>query len=587
MTHVIMTRVILIGLDEGLPRMYPGVPPYQSEASANCPGTRCLARSGFVTNRGGGLSSVPHRATPTQGPQATRLSERRRRLAMATANRNSSSGGLASVLRVPSLPTKLAEWTGTRTPPAAPDVARQPSGTVGAPADAGLPRLTYFNARGRAEVVRIMCAEAAFEFEDYRFRPNVENECRKPEDHRKLNGEAAPVRQCLCQTHGPGNDEFVEFKASGKSLTGQVPLMEIDGISLVQTSAICRYLATKFGMNGHTDVERAYIDIVAATLDDLYIYMVQSMVNRKVDINFYLEQWPKVRPALALLSRTPSRARAPRQAGARARALTRCRARRARVRRALAAQVGTTLEQMAEQYSPQGGHFVGTKLTWVDIYGFHMFQRCARKNRPFFSPPNKGRRESFPSPFRSAERLLCAGRRARRRRARAAPAGCAAGAVGAGPPERARTGAARRVALTRDTSAPARPGTCARPNPTPAAPRAAARARSPHPARRIATRAAVSALRPRGRRRAQTSRRVRARARRVPAAAGHPRRGGGPAAREGVAGRARADRERSWKLHRLAAVIAISRPPAAGAGCGDRPAAEDGASSARGCAAAG
>jgi hypothetical protein len=150
-------------------------------------------------------------------------------------------------------------------------------------------RLTYFNARGRAEVVRIMCAEANFEYEDYRFRPNMENECRAPEVH-----STRPGVQCLCQTHGPGNDEFVQFRAAGRSITGQVPLMEIDGLKIVQTSAICRYLANKLDLAGSTPAEAAYSDVVAATLDDLYIYMVQSMINRKVDANFYVDQWPKV-----------------------------------------------------------------------------------------------------------------------------------------------------------------------------------------------------------------------------------------------------------------------------------------------------
>jgi hypothetical protein len=158
------------------------------------------------------------------------------------------------------------------------------------PPPGGLPRLTYFNARGRAEVVRIMCAEAGFEYEDYRFRPNIENECRAPEVH-----SSRPGVQCLCQTHGPGNDEFVRFRAAGKSITGQVPLMEIDGLKIVQTSAICRYLAHKLQLAGSTPAEAAYSDVVAATLDDLYIYMVQSMINRKVDVNFYVDQWPKVR----------------------------------------------------------------------------------------------------------------------------------------------------------------------------------------------------------------------------------------------------------------------------------------------------
>jgi len=202
-----------------------------------------------------------------------------------------------SVLRVPSLPVKLFDWAGGDKRTQAVSVADTAARAVGSPAGADLPRLTYFNARGRAEVIRIMCAEASFHYEDYRFRPNIENECRQPASH--ADGE----RQCLCQTHGPGNDEFVEFRLSGKSVTGTVPLLEVDGLAIVQTSAICRYLANRFGMAGASDAEKAYVDVVASTLDDLYIYMVQSMQERKVGSSFYTQLWPKVRRRPAACSR--------------------------------------------------------------------------------------------------------------------------------------------------------------------------------------------------------------------------------------------------------------------------------------------
>jgi len=37
--------------------------------------------------------------------------------------------------------------------------------------------------------------------------------------------------------------------------------------------------------------------------------------------------------------------------------------------------VGAMLEKMAATYSGTEGFFVGGKLTWVDVYGFHMFSR--------------------------------------------------------------------------------------------------------------------------------------------------------------------------------------------------------------------
>jgi glutathione S-transferase len=45
------------------------------------------------------------------------------------------------------------------------------------------------------------------------------------------------------------------YIVGGKVLFGQVPLLEIDGLNLVQTGAIVRYLARKYNLYGNNDKE--------------------------------------------------------------------------------------------------------------------------------------------------------------------------------------------------------------------------------------------------------------------------------------------------------------------------------------------
>ena len=86
------------------------------------------------------------------------------------------------------------------------------------------------------------------DFEDYRFKPNADNETN-------------PSRP---------NEELLNFKQKGDSITGQVPYLEIDGLKLVQTLAICRYLATKYALYGNgTDIHRIHIDMVVDTVQDV------------------------------------------------------------------------------------------------------------------------------------------------------------------------------------------------------------------------------------------------------------------------------------------------------------------------------
>jgi glutathione S-transferase len=109
-------------------------------------------------------------------------------------------------------------------------------------------KLVYFNGRGRAELIRLILALTGVEYEDVRFKPTADN----------------------AENPSRPNDEFAEFKKTGVSLTGQVPYLEIDGLRLVQSVAIARYLSGKYGLLGNgTDRHRVEIDMVVDTVEDL------------------------------------------------------------------------------------------------------------------------------------------------------------------------------------------------------------------------------------------------------------------------------------------------------------------------------
>ena len=94
---------------------------------------------------------------------------------------------------------------------------------------AGKPILHYFNGRGRMECIRWLLAAAGVEFE--------EEFIEKPEDLDKL-------------------------KNDGSLMFQQVPMVEIDGIKLVQTRAILNYVATKYNLYGKDMKERALYGIL-------------------------------------------------------------------------------------------------------------------------------------------------------------------------------------------------------------------------------------------------------------------------------------------------------------------------------------
>ncbi|KAJ6650379.1 hypothetical protein lerEdw1_010667 [Lerista edwardsae] len=86
------------------------------------------------------------------------------------------------------------------------------------------PKLTYFNGRGRMESVRWLLASAGQEFEE---------------------------------TFVETREQYLKLIKDGKLLFDQIPLVEMDGLKLVQTKAILNYLAGKYNLYGKDLKERA------------------------------------------------------------------------------------------------------------------------------------------------------------------------------------------------------------------------------------------------------------------------------------------------------------------------------------------
>ncbi|XP_044773152.1 glutathione S-transferase A4-like [Neomonachus schauinslandi] len=86
------------------------------------------------------------------------------------------------------------------------------------------PKLHYFNGRGRMESIRWFLAAAGVEFEEELFETR---------------------------------EEFEKLIQEGILMYEQVPMVEINGMNLVETRAILRYLAAKYDLYGRNLQEQA------------------------------------------------------------------------------------------------------------------------------------------------------------------------------------------------------------------------------------------------------------------------------------------------------------------------------------------
>jgi glutathione S-transferase len=108
-----------------------------------------------------------------------------------------------------------------------------------------LPVLTYFSSRGRAEMIRVLCAYAGIAYEE-----------------RSL-GVYHPVDK---------TPAFLALRATGVLPFDAVPLWEEpDGFRLAESTAIVRHLARTRGLYGKDAREAARCDMIVAAADDIRI----------------------------------------------------------------------------------------------------------------------------------------------------------------------------------------------------------------------------------------------------------------------------------------------------------------------------
>ncbi|XP_021245521.1 glutathione S-transferase [Numida meleagris] len=107
---------------------------------------------------------------------------------------------------------------------------------------AGKPKLHYTRGRGKMESIRWLLAAAGVEFEEQ-----------------------------FIET----KEDLEKLRNDGSLLFQQVPMVEIDGMKMVQTRAILCYIAAKYNLYGKDLKERAWIDMyVEGTTDLMGMIMV-------------------------------------------------------------------------------------------------------------------------------------------------------------------------------------------------------------------------------------------------------------------------------------------------------------------------
>ncbi|XP_015519130.1 glutathione S-transferase-like [Neodiprion pinetum] len=150
-------------------------------------------------------------------------------------------------------------------------------------------KLTYFPIKGLAEPIRFILSYGGVDFVDDRF----------------------------------DREDWPKLKPSMPF--GQVPVLEIDGKKINQSTAIARYLAKQFGIAGKDDWEAMEIDASVATIDDFR--------NKIGAWHYETEPAAKALKEGILFKET----------------------------------IPYYLEKLDEQVKKNGGYFVGGAVTWADL----------------------------------------------------------------------------------------------------------------------------------------------------------------------------------------------------------------------------
>jgi glutathione S-transferase len=126
-------------------------------------------------------------------------------------------------------------------------------------------QLHYFKGRGRAETTRWMLAVNRISFEN------------------------VPIET---------PDSLAALRATGKLPFDQLPLLEIDGQNLSQSSAMIRYLARRGGYYGKTDDDALWCDLTAGAVADFAEGAMQAAFQptAKIAVNALRARFTKFAP---------------------------------------------------------------------------------------------------------------------------------------------------------------------------------------------------------------------------------------------------------------------------------------------------
>ena len=130
-------------------------------------------------------------------------------------------------------------------------------------------KLHYFLGRGRAETTRWMLAINQIGFNNM---PST-----TPED-------------------------LIELRSSGKLPFDQMPLLEINGMNLSQSSGMIRYLARIGGFYGDNDKEALYCDMFAGAITDFAEASMQAAFQpaKEIAVKMLQERFNKFAPKFEL-----------------------------------------------------------------------------------------------------------------------------------------------------------------------------------------------------------------------------------------------------------------------------------------------
>merc|ERR1712018_323156 len=131
--------------------------------------------------------------------------------------------------------------------------------------DMGKMKLIYFNARGRAELARLILAQAGEDYIDERIE----------------------------------REDWPRLKPSMPG--GQMPVLEVDGVKLGQSMTIARFLANKFNLAGSTPLEKGQADMIVDFCTDFFNELVKGYFEKDETKKKELEEKMKNEVAPAFL----------------------------------------------------------------------------------------------------------------------------------------------------------------------------------------------------------------------------------------------------------------------------------------------